>query len=100
MLRAYVYLPTTEVHTLGVDMELNVGNKFRGSSILERLKKGLRGCSLTWLRSRLLPKLLVKKALNAKSSACFFCQKSAKIMLVFLKSAYGLQKNAHSFRLF
>ena len=56
-------------------MELNVVNKFRGSSILERLKKGLRGCSLTWLRSRLLPKVLVKKALNAKSSACFFLPK-------------------------
>ena len=40
---------------------------------------------------RLLPKVLVKKALNAKSSACFL-PKSAKIMLIFLKSACGLQK--------
>ena len=78
MLRAYVYLPTTEVHKLGVSMELNVVNKFRGSSILERLKKGLRGCSLTWLRSRLLPKVLAKKAFNAKSSACFLTKKCLK----------------------
>ena len=29
-----------------------------------------------------------------------FCQKSAKIVLVFLKSACGLHKNAHSFPIF
>ena len=52
------------------------------------------------LGNRLLPKVLVKKALNAKSSACFFAKKSVKIMLIFLKSACGLQKNAHFFRLF
>ena len=49
--------------------------------------------------SRLLPKVLVKKALNAKRSARF-CQKSAKIMLIFLKSARGLHKNAHFFPIF
>ena len=29
-----------------------------------------------------------------------FCQKSAKIMLIFLKSARGLHKNAHFFPIF
>ena len=29
-----------------------------------------------------------------------FCQKSAKIMLIFLKSARGLHKNAHFFPFF
>ena len=29
-----------------------------------------------------------------------FCQKSAKIMLIFLKSAHGLHKNAHFFPIF
>ena len=29
-----------------------------------------------------------------------FCQKSAKIMLIFLKSARGLHKNSHFFPIF
>ena len=35
-----------------------------------------------------------------KAAVLVFCQKSAKIMLIFLKSARGLHKNAHFFPIF
>ena len=41
---------------------------------------------------RLLPKVLVKKALNALKAVLVFCQKSAKIMLIFLKVLVGYKK--------
>ena len=49
---------------------------------------------------RLLPIVLVKKALNCLKQYFFFCQKSAKITLIFLKSTRGLHKNAHFFPIF
>ena len=59
-----------------------------------------RGCSQsTWGVFRLLPIVLVKKHLMLKA-VLVFCQKSAEIMLIFLKSARGLQKNAHFFPIF
>ena len=43
--------------------------------------------------------MLVKKHLMPKA-VLVFCQKSAEIMLIFLKSARVLQKNAHFFPIF
>ena len=49
---------------------------------------------------RLLPIVLAKRALTVLKAVLDFCQKSAKIMLIFLKSARGLHKNAHFFGVF
>ena len=46
--------------------------------------------------TRFLPKVLVKKALNAKSSACFL-PKSAKIMLIFFKKCLWVTKKILTF---
>ena len=48
---------------------------------------------------RLLPIVLVKKHYMLKA-VLVFCQKRAKIMLIFSKSTRGLHKNAHFFRFF
>ena len=48
---------------------------------------------------RLLPIVLIKKHKMLRA-VLVFCQKSAKIMLIFFKSTRGLHKNAHFFPIF
>ena len=52
------------------------------------------------LWARLISIVVVKKSIKCLKQCLFFCQKSAKIMLIFLKSARGLHKNAHFFPIF
>ena len=41
-----------------------------------------------------------KKSIKCLKQCLFFAKKNAKIMLIFLKSARGLHKNAHFFPIF